>query len=68
MKKLERSDICFNEEYLNERESRRKEIIALKKKRRIDIGPRISITFENRETVKYQIQEMMRVENIQDEK
>jgi hypothetical protein len=66
MKKIEASDIISNEEYLKTRESRRKEIIGLKNKRRISVGPRISLTFENRETVIYQIQEMMRVENITD--
>ena len=68
MKKLERSDVCSIDEYLVDRENQRTEMIALKKMRRITVGPRISLTFENRETVKYQIQEMMRIENIQDEK
>src|SRR6185436_16600086 len=56
-----------NEEYLRERENRRKDLIALKRKRRVQVGPQLSFTFENRETLKYQIQEMMRVERIQDE-
>ena len=67
MKKIEASDIISNEEYLKIRDERRKEIINLKNKRRIPVGPRISLTFENRDTVIYQIQEMMRVENIVDE-
>ncbi|MCI0412132.1 DUF3501 family protein [bacterium] len=68
MNKLNSSELLKNEEYLKVREDRRKEIIALKKKRRIEVGPRLSFTFENRETVAYQIQEMMRIENITDEK
>jgi Protein of unknown function (DUF3501) len=67
MKKLTRSDIVSNEEYLRERENRRKDLIALKHKRRVQVGSQLSFTFENRETLKYQIQEMMRVERIQDE-
>jgi hypothetical protein len=67
MKKLTRTDIVSNEEYLRDRDDRRKKIIALKRKRRIDVGSHLSFTFENRETLKYQIQEMMRVERIQDE-
>jgi hypothetical protein len=67
MKKVEASEIVSNKEYLKTREGRRKEIISLKSRRRISIGPRISLTFENRDTVIYQIQEMMRVENIIDQ-
>ena len=67
MKKLTRHDIFLNEEYLKEREERRKIIIALKRNRRVQVGPRLSVTFENRETIRYQIQEMMCVERIQDE-
>jgi hypothetical protein len=67
MKKLTRADIISNEEYLRERDDRRKKTIALKNKRRVQVGPQLSFTFENRETLKYQIQEMMRVEQVQDE-
>jgi hypothetical protein len=35
-----------------------------KKKRRISLGPNITITFENRKTMKFQIQEMMRAERM----
>ena len=68
MKKIDASEILSNEEYLKNRESRRKQIIALKNKRRISVGPRVTLTFENRDTVIYQVQEMMRVENISDPK
>ena len=68
MKKLQVGDVLPTQNYLEIREDRRKDIIALKKKRRIDVGPRLSFTFENRETVLYQIQEMIRVENITDQK
>jgi Protein of unknown function (DUF3501) len=67
MLKLTRSDIKSNEEYLKERDDRRRYVIALKKSRRIEVGDKLSLTFENRETIKYQIQEMMRVERISEE-
>jgi Protein of unknown function (DUF3501) len=67
MKKLTRSDILSNEEYLRERDDRRRKLIALKHNRRVQVGPQLSFTFENRKTLKYQIQEMMRAERIQDE-
>jgi uncharacterized protein DUF3501 len=67
MKKLTRADIVSNEQYSLERDDRRKKIIALKRNRRVQVGPQLSFTFENRETLKYQIQEMMRIERIQDE-
>jgi urease beta subunit len=67
MKKLTRADIVSNEEYSRERDDRRKQIIALKRKRRVQVGSHLSFTFENRETLKYQIQEMMRAERIQDQ-
>lgn len=44
------------------------DIIALKKRRRIELGPLISLLFENHETVLWQIQEMVRVERIVDPK
>src|SRR4051794_4295465 len=67
MKRVTRQDILSNEEYLKIRDEKRREMIALKKKRRIDVGKKISLTFENRDTVIYQIQEMMRVEHIEEE-
>ena len=66
MQKLTRSDIKSNEEYMKERDQRRKTIIALKKERRIEVGDKLSFAFENRDTVGYQIQEMMRVERIEE--
>src|SRR4030042_4854025 len=36
----------------------------MKKRRRISVGDRVSLVFENRETVLYQIQEMVRAEHI----
>ena len=48
------------------RQDFRRRIIELKQKRRISLGDRLSLVFENRPTVIFQIQEMLRVENISD--
>ena len=48
------------------REKFRQRVIELKKKRRVPVGDKVSLVFENRETVIFQIQEMMRAERITD--
>lgn len=60
-------DILPLPEYEKARESLKKEVIQLKDERRIHLGDIVTLVFENRETVKRQIQEMMRVEHIYDE-
>jgi len=65
--KIEFSDIVSNEVYSKQRKEIRTEIIKLKKYRRIDVGPVISLYFENKETMIYQIQEMALTENIKPE-
>jgi hypothetical protein len=50
------------------REDARARIIALKKDRRLAVGPNLSLLFENRDTVLFQIQEMVRAERIVDER
>jgi len=66
MNLLTREDVLSIEEYERQRESFRSRIIALKQRRRISIGPLITLVFENRETLRFQIQEMIRVERILD--
>lgn len=63
-RKLTIDDIADLRAYEREREEFREHIIALKKKRRIGIGPIVTCTFENRETIRFQIQEMARAEKI----
>ena len=65
--KIELSDIVSNELYSKQRKEKRTEMIKLKKYRRIDVGPVISLYFENKETMIYQIQEMALTENINPE-
>ncbi len=58
------NEIIPNEEYGKHRKNRRKEMIIFKKNRRLDIGPVVSLYFESRSTMLYQIQEMAFVEQI----
>lgn len=66
MKLITANDLISYEEYERQREAFRANIIALKQRRRISIGPLITIIFENRETLQFQIQEMIRAERIVD--
>ena len=52
------------EEYERVREEYRQRIISLKKWRRISVGDLITLVFENRDTLLFQIQEMLRAEQI----
>jgi Protein of unknown function (DUF3501) len=61
---LTAEDILSIDEYEKQRESFRSRIIALKQRRRISVGPLMTLVFENRETLRFQIQEMIRAERI----
>ncbi|MQF86787.1 MAG: DUF3501 family protein [SAR202 cluster bacterium] len=64
MEPLSFEDIVNIAEYEIERPSYRSRIIEYKKTRRIQLGEFITLVFENRETIRFQIQEMMRAERI----
>jgi len=66
MKTITLEDVISYADYERQREEFRARIIALKERRRISIGPLITMVFENRETLRFQIQEMIRVERIFD--
>jgi len=66
MKALTADDLLSIEEYDRRRESFRASIITLKQRRRISVGPLMTLVFENRETLRFQIQEMIRAERIVD--
>ena len=66
MKKIVLDDILGFAAYEQVREKFRNDIIDKKKKRRIALGDRVSVVFENRDTVTFQIQEMLRAERITD--
>ncbi len=62
--KLTLADIADLRAYERERNEFRAHVIALKKRRRVHVGPFITLVFENRETIRFQIQEMARVEKL----
>jgi len=64
MKPIDFSEIKNIADYELERKSWRPAVMALKSRRRIRVGEHVTFLFENRETVRYQIQEMMRVERL----
>lgn len=66
MNALTAVDIMSTADYERQREAFRARIIALKQRRRISVGPLITLVFENRETLLFQVQEMVRVEQIVD--
>jgi hypothetical protein len=62
--KLTLTDIADVREYERERADFRAHVIALKKRRRVHVGPVVTLVFENRDTIRFQIQEMARVEKL----
>ena len=62
--KLEPKDLLSLEEYDTERDSIKKELISHKKNRTINIGDNIVLIFEDFMTIRYQVQEMLRIEKI----
>jgi hypothetical protein len=64
MEKLTRGDLYSLEKYAELRPEFRARVIEHKKNRKLTIGPVATLYFEDRLTVQYQIQEMLRVERI----
>jgi len=64
MRKLTVDDIVDVRAYERERELLRRQIIDLKKARRVELGPVMTIVFENTVTMRWQVQEMARVERM----
>lgn len=62
MKKLTRADLWSLEEYAEKRPAYRAEVIAHKKNRQVPLGDNARLYFEDDVTVRYQIQEMLRIE------
>ncbi len=57
-------DIADLRAYEHEREDFRARIIELKKRRRVQVGPVVTVVFESRDTVRFQVQEMARAERM----
>jgi hypothetical protein len=64
MNPLTRENLFSLEQYAEKRPSFRAQVIEHKKNRRVDIGPNLSLYFEDRLTIQYQVQEMLRIERI----
>lgn len=62
--KLTIDDIVDQRAYEREREDFRRRVIELKRRRRVGVGPFVTLVFENRDTIRFQIQEMARAEKI----
>ena len=61
---IARDEILDLGDYERKRDEIRPKAIAARALRRIELGPNATLSFENRETVAYQIQEMLRAERI----
>ncbi len=64
MQTLTRDDLLRLEDYAAARPEFRARVIAHKRNRKVALGAHISLLFEDRLTVQYQIQEMLRIERI----
>lgn len=64
MNKLSRSDLFSLEQYAEKRADFRSEVMQHKKHRKVIIGPNAFFIFEDKLTIQYQIQEMLRIEKI----
>ena len=64
MLKLEREDLWSLEDYAQRRAAFREQVMAHKQNRSLQIGPHVRLLFEDRLTMQYQVQEMLRAERI----
>jgi Protein of unknown function (DUF3501) len=61
-RKITDADILSDRDYAAQRKALRSEAIALKKHRRVEVGPFATFYFENYQTMWLQVQEMLRIE------
>jgi hypothetical protein len=64
MEKLSRDTLLSLEAYAGARPAWRARVIAHKQARRVALGEHVSLLFEDRLTVQYQVQEMLRIERL----
>jgi hypothetical protein len=64
MQKLEREDLFSLEQYAESRPAFRDKVLAHKQDRRLSLGTNAALYFEDRLTMQYQVQEMLRIERI----
>ena len=63
MNKLKKSDLLSLEEFNSNREQLRDHVLTIKKDRKIQIGKNVNVFFENSDTVKFQVLEILKVKN-----
>ena len=64
MQKLTRDDLYSLEEYSEVRDEFRNQVLSHKRNRRVALGTNAALYFEDRLTMQYQVQEMLRIERI----
>jgi hypothetical protein len=64
MEKLKPTDLMPLEQYARERPAFRARVLEHKKRRQVGVGPNTTWCFEDRLTIQYQVQEMLRTERI----
>jgi hypothetical protein len=64
MARIERSSLLSLEAYAGQRDAFRARVIEHKRRRMVQLGPNVTLQFEDELTMRYQVQEMLRVERI----
>ena len=64
MQKLARDDLYSLEQYSSVRDEFREGVLSHKRNRRLALGTNAALYFEDRMTMQYQVQEMLRIERI----
>ena len=64
MNKLTRDDLWSLEDYADARFDFRRKVLEHKRDRKVALGRHVTLLFEDRMTIQYQVQEMLRVERI----
>ena len=64
IQQITRDDLMSLEQYAEKRGEFRQQVLAHKKHRQIALGPNATLYFEDRLTLLYQIQEMLRIEKV----
>jgi hypothetical protein len=63
-REITRDDLMSLEQYAEQRDQFRQQVLAHKKHRQVALGPNATLYFEDRLTLLYQIQEMLRIEKV----
>ncbi|MCX7961985.1 MAG: DUF3501 family protein [Burkholderiales bacterium] len=67
MPKIQRDSLLTLEAYARERPAFRSRVIAHKKPRTVHLGEHLTLVFEDELTIRYQVQEMLRIERLFEE-